>query len=144
MPSHFASFGFSGTKNSFVSCSRPVSSPGGVPVRRGQSSGLAPSFRSGRASVDGSGCVCVDPGPSFNTQRDFVPTHAFRPVAAGGSPAGAWPEQHRRRTKNLALAGRCRSPRLRSWEGRRSPAGTCVSPHHAPCACSLSSTLPPL
>lgn len=107
-------------------------------------SGLAPFFRSGRAAVGGSGCVCVDPGPSFNTQRDFVPTHAFRPAAAGGSPAGAWPEQHRRRTRNLALAGRCRSPRLRSWEGRRSPAGTCVSPHHAPSACSLSSTLPPL
>lgn len=70
-------------------------SPGGVPVRRGRSSGLAPSFRSGRAVVGGSGCVCVDPGPSFYTQRDFVPTHAFRPVAAGGvtgrSLAGAAP-----------------------------------------------------
>ncbi|CAA2992054.1 Hypothetical predicted protein [Olea europaea subsp. europaea] len=42
-----------------------------------------------------------NPRPSLDAQRDFVPTHAFRPGAAGGSPAGVSPEQHHRRTGNL-------------------------------------------
>lgn len=52
-------------------------------------------FRSGRAVAGESGCVCVDRGPSFNTQRDFVPTHAIRPGCCRGvtgrSLAGAAP-----------------------------------------------------
>ncbi|CAA2992055.1 Hypothetical predicted protein [Olea europaea subsp. europaea] len=51
--------------------------------------------------LDRNGQLPGNPRPSLDAQRDFVPTHAFRPGAAGGSPAGVSPEQHHRRTGNL-------------------------------------------